>query len=61
MGAPGVGGGFLEVELADVERLARWALANEYGKKLEASGPLSRELKIDGAKALLVFDHVGPD
>ncbi len=45
---------------ADVgERLARWALANEYGKKLETSGPLFRELKIDGAKANVVFDHVG--
>ncbi len=41
------------------ERLARWALVNEYGKKLEVSGPLFRELKIENAKARVVFDHVG--
>jgi sialate O-acetylesterase len=45
---------------ADVgERLARWALANQYGKKLETSGPLFRELHIEAAKARVVFDHVG--
>jgi sialate O-acetylesterase len=45
---------------ADVgERLAHWALANEYGKKLEPSGPLFRSLKIDGNKAVVEFDHVG--
>lgn len=41
------------------ERLARWALSNEYGQKLEPSGPLFRELKIDGAVARVRFDHVG--
>jgi sialate O-acetylesterase len=41
------------------DRLARWALANEYGKKVVPSGPLFRELKIDGNKAVVAFDHVG--
>ena len=41
------------------ERLALWALANQYGKKLEVSGPLYRELTIDGAKAVVHFDHTG--
>jgi len=41
-------------------RLARWALANEYGQNnLEVSGPLFREMKIDGEKIRLSFDHVG--
>ncbi len=42
------------------ERLARWALANEYGQKLEPSGPLFRESKIEGSVARVRFDHVGP-
>lgn len=45
---------------ADVgDRLARWALANEYGKKIVPSGPLFRGLKIDGNNAVVEFDHVG--
>lgn len=45
---------------ADVgDRLARWALANEYGKTVVPSGPLFRALKIDGNKAVVEFDHVG--
>lgn len=45
---------------ADVgERLALWALANEYGKNLTVSGPLFKELKIEGTKAIVHFDHVG--
>ena len=41
-------------------RLARWALAKDYGQKdLEASGPLFKALKIDGGKAILTFDHQG--
>ena len=45
---------------ADVgERLARWALVNEYGKTIVPSGPLFKGLKIDGNKAVLEFDHVG--
>lgn len=41
------------------ERLARWALANEYGKKVETSGPLFQELKLEGAAARIRFSHVG--
>lgn len=46
---------------ADVgERLALWALANEYGKKgIVTSGPLFRELKIEGGKARISFDSLG--
>ncbi len=47
---------------ADVgDRLARWALANEYGKTVVPSGPLFRGLKIDGNKAVVEFDHVGAE
>ncbi|MFN7290437.1 MAG: sialate O-acetylesterase [Pirellula sp.] len=41
------------------ERLARWALANQYGKKIEVSGPLYRRLRVEGNKAVVEFDHVG--
>ncbi len=42
------------------ERLALWALANEYGKRgLVVSGPLFRELKIEGGKARVTFDSLG--
>lgn len=39
------------------DRLARWALANEYSMPIESSGPLFRELKIQGNEAILEFDH----
>ena len=44
------------------ERLARWALANEYGRKdVEVSGPLYRpgSIEREGGKAVLHFTHVG--
>jgi sialate O-acetylesterase len=42
------------------ERLARWALADDYGRKeIEVSGPLFRSMEIQGNKAILHFDHVG--
>ena len=41
------------------ERLARWALANDYGQKITPSGPLFRHLTLDGNKAVVEFDHVG--
>jgi len=41
------------------ERLARWALANQYGKNIEVSGPLYRGLTVTGNKAVVEFDHVG--
>lgn len=40
-------------------RLSRWALVNEYGQKMEVSGPLFREMKVEGSKIRLFFDHVG--
>jgi sialate O-acetylesterase len=40
------------------ERLARWALKNEYGEKnLEVSGPLLQSSKVDGNKIILSFSH----
>ena len=46
---------------ADVgERLALWALANNYGKSdVVASGPLFREMKIEEGKARISFDFIG--
>jgi sialate O-acetylesterase len=45
---------------ADVgERLALWALASDYGKQVEPSGPLFKALKIEDGKARLSFTHVG--
>jgi sialate O-acetylesterase len=42
------------------ERLARWALVNEYGKKdIVVSGPLLREMKVEGSKARITFDSIG--
>ncbi|MEJ5258870.1 MAG: sialate O-acetylesterase [Anaerohalosphaeraceae bacterium] len=42
------------------KRLALWALAKTYGREnLVYSGPLYREMKIEGNKIRLFFDHVG--
>ena len=42
------------------KRLAQWALHQTYGKKdLVPSGPLYRDLKIEGNAIRLSFDHVG--
>ncbi|MGD9745137.1 MAG: sialate O-acetylesterase [Verrucomicrobiales bacterium] len=40
-------------------RLVRWALAKDYGIKLEPQSPTYQALKIAGNKATLTFDHVG--
>ena len=41
-------------------RLARWALAKDYGQKdLVYSGPLYKSMKIEGNKIRLTFAHVG--
>ncbi len=40
-------------------RLALWALARDYGKTLECSGPLCRDHERRGAEIVLRFDHVG--
>lgn len=40
------------------ERLALWALKNDYGKKdIECSGPLFRAAKVEGEKVRLSFSH----
>lgn len=56
-----IGGGIHPVNKFDVgERLARWALRDLYGQKdLVVSGPLYREMTIEGNKIRLKFDHVG--
>ena len=41
------------------KRLALWALAQQYGKKLVYSGPIYKSMKIDGSSIILSFDHVG--
>jgi sialate O-acetylesterase len=38
-------------------RLALWALATTYGRKIPYSGPLFRSHKIEGGKIVLTFDH----
>lgn len=41
------------------ERLARWALAEDYGHtEIEVSGPTFRRMDINGGAATLYFDHV---
>ena len=41
-------------------RLARWALARDYGQKqLEVSGPLYKASRVEGDKVRLAFDHQG--
>ncbi len=42
------------------ERLSLWALADEYGKKVEPSGPIYRfgSIEHEGYKAVLHFHHV---
>ncbi len=56
-----IGGGLHPVNKFDIgERLALWALRDLYGQtELVVSGPLYRELKIEGNKIRLKFDHVG--
>ncbi len=39
------------------ERLARWALADVYGKDLVRSGPLFASLVCDGERARVRFEH----
>lgn len=41
------------------ERLALAARALAHGEKLEYSGPLFESLRIDGARAVLTFSHIG--
>ncbi len=41
------------------ERLARWALKNEYGKKILPSGPLPVNAKFEKDKVFVHFDYTG--
>lgn len=41
------------------KRMARWALAEVYGRKLTKSGPMLSRAKIAGAKIILTFGDVG--
>lgn len=41
------------------DRLARLALANDYGKDIVASGPLYKTHTISGNKITIEFDHIG--
>ena len=41
------------------QRLALWALAKDYGKKIVHSGPLYKSHKTEGNKIRIAFDHVG--
>lgn len=56
-----VGGGIHPTNKFDVgERLALWPLRDLYGRKdLVVSGPLYREMRIEGDAIRLKFDHVG--
>jgi sialate O-acetylesterase len=38
-------------------RLARWALADTYGRKVEQSGPLYHSFKVEGDKVRVRFTH----
>ncbi len=40
------------------ERLARWALKNEYGKDVVVSGPLYEAVTFDNQKAVVEFKHI---
>ncbi len=40
-------------------RMARWALANVYGRKTTKSGPMFRQAKVAGPKIVLTFGDVG--
>ncbi len=41
------------------KRLARWALAKNYGIDVPYQSPTYKSMEVDGSKAILKFDHVG--
>ena len=41
------------------KRLALWALAKVYGRKLVYSGPIYRSMAVEGDKIRLQFEHLG--
>ena len=46
-------------KLVPGERLALWALKNEYGKKIECSGPVYNSMRVKDNKAVVSFDYAG--
>ncbi len=40
-------------------RLARWALAKDYGYDIRYQSPTYKSMNVDGSKVILTFDHVG--
>ena len=40
-------------------RLARWALARDYGLRIAHQSPTFKSMSIEGTKAVLTFEHVG--
>lgn len=40
-------------------RMARWALAEVYGRRMTATGPMFKSMKAAGSKIVLTFDDVG--
>ncbi|HOT98039.1 MAG TPA: sialate O-acetylesterase [bacterium] len=41
------------------KRLALWALAKDYGRKLVCSGPIYKKMAVKGNKIILSFDYTG--
>ncbi len=41
------------------ERLARWALSEDYGREIVVSGPLFKDANFNGSEVLINFDHCG--
>ena len=41
------------------DRLARIALANVYGRKIEFSGPMYESMKVEGGAIRVKFSHLG--
>jgi sialate O-acetylesterase len=40
-------------------RMARWALAEVYGRRMTAAGPMFKKMKVEGSKLVLTFGGVG--
>jgi hypothetical protein len=56
----GSGGDVHPKDKKDVgHRLALWALANTYGRKMEVSGPIYDSMTVEGNKIRLKFTHLG--
>ena len=40
-------------------RMARWALSEVYGRRMTATGPMFKSMKVGGSKIVLTFEDVG--